>query len=367
MRIGIIGTLWFNIPPTGYGGTEEVLYNLCNSLVDRGHQVTLFGPATSRVRATVFPTVSQPLRSTNTDWTNTSYTLAHITAAFNHASEFDILHMHLNKSQDYMALPFGLYSKTPVLYTIHFKLPTKRMGRDRYRVLVEYSKMPYTSISDSQRGDIPLRFIRTVYNGINIKHYPFCEKANDYVVWLGRINAAKGTRSTILAAKKAGVKLILLGVVSKGEPGAMEYYESQVKPLIDGKQIVFKGEANLDDKVKYVGRAKALLNPIQWQEPFGLVMVEAQCLGTPVISFARGAAPELIVDGKTGFLVNTIDQMAKKIGEIDRIDRSVCRKNVVDHFSIESMAKSYEEAYTTTIDHWQTYQDEEKALLRRRY
>ncbi|HSW87751.1 MAG TPA: glycosyltransferase family 4 protein [Candidatus Saccharimonadales bacterium] len=363
MRVGIIGPIWLDIPPKAYGGTEEVVANLANGLVDNGHDVTVFGPANTNLKSKLVPTAKQPLRNVNIEWDNLLYTLYHISEAFDRADEFDILHMHLNKSQDYMALPFAALSKTPVLFTFHFRLPSiEETPPDRYGILDKYKEFPFTSISNSQRKPMPqLNFIKTIYNSLDMPSFPFIEKPQgDYFVWLGKINPLKGTKEAILAAKKAGVKLYVLGAVDKGVPEMFNYYEQEVKPLFDEKQIIWKGEVFLKEKTELLGNAKAFLNPIQWEEPFGLVMAEAQATGTPVISFNRGAAPEVIIDGKTGFLVNTLDEMVEKMKIIDTLDRYACRKNVEDTFSIPNMAKGYEEAYQTTIDNWEEYKRKQR-------
>ncbi|MCL4353122.1 glycosyltransferase family 4 protein [Patescibacteria group bacterium] len=353
MRIGIIGTIWYNTPPKGYGGTEEVVYNLVNGLAERGHEVSLFGPSTANTRAKLYPTVDKPLREKGVDWENVSYTLYHLTEAFDRESEFDILHMHLNKAQDYLALPLAFRSKVPVVFTFHFKLPTPDYKPDRYRLLQKYRKLPFISISNSQRGGRDWNFTATVYNGLNIDDFPFCEKAEDYFVWIGKVNPAKGTKEAIMAAKKAGVKLYLMGVVDTGVPELLSYYQEEVKPLVDNKNIIWVGEVGIKEKAKILGGAKAFLNPIAWEEPFGLVMTQSQAVGTPVISFNRGSAPELIINGKTGFLVNDLGEMADKIARVDSLSRFSCRKNVEEHFTIEKMVSGYEGAYRDLINKFQ--------------
>lgn len=353
MKIGVIGTIWLDTPPKGYGGTEEVVYNLVNGLVDQGHDVTLFGPKTAQVKAKVFPTVDKPLREQNIDWTNIAYTLFHITEAFDKAARFDVLHIHVNKSQDYIALPLAKLSKTPCLFTLHFKLPEETQGR--YRLLKKYKSLPFTSISNSQQKPMDLNYIATVYNALRLESFQYREKPEDYFVWLGKVNPLKGTKEAILAAKKAGVKLLVLGAVDRGMENMLNYYEKEIKPLIDGKQIIWKGEVNIQEKAEILGNAKAFLNPILWEEPFGLVMAEAQATGTPVISFNRGAAPEVIVDGETGFLVETLDQMVAKMSEVTKLSRRACRENIEKRFTINSMIEAYLKAYKITISHWDEY------------
>lgn len=355
MKIGVVGTIWLNTPPKGYGGTEEVVYNLVNGLVDKGHDVTLFGPKTAKVKAKLIPTVDLPLREKNVGWENFPYTLYHITEAFDRAGNFDILHVHLNKSQDFMALPLARLSKTPVVFTIHFEIVNSPPREDRILVLEKYRNLPFISISDSQRQGIDLNFIKTVYNSLNIQSFPFNNKPEDYFVWLGKINPVKGTKEAILAAKKGGHKLLVLGAIDKGMPKMLSYYKDEIKPLIDNKNIIWVGEVSVSEKARILGKAKAFLNPILWEEPFGLVMVESQACGTPVISFRRGAATEVIIDGENGFLVDNLSQMIEKMDQTESIKRENCRKNVRERFTIEKMIEGYEEAYKITIENWKEY------------
>ncbi len=352
MKIGMIGPIWYRIPPKGYGGTELVVYNLVNGLVDKGHDVTLFGARNSKVKAKIFPTIERPLRQDNVEWENINYSLYHITEAFDRGNNFDIIHMHLNKSQDYISLPLAQESKTPVVSTLHFSLPTREIHPDRYLMLSKYRNLPFVSISNSQREGIKLNFIGTVYNGLDLKLYPFVENPSDYFVWIGKVNPVKGTKEAILAAKKANVRLKVVGAVEKAIPHLRSYYEREIKPFIDGKQIQWYGEIELSEKTRILGRAKGFLNPIKWSEPFGLVMAESLACGTPVIAFNRGSSPELVVNGKTGYLVKDIPEMVEKIKIIDKINRENCRINVEKNFSIEKMVESYEKSYNTAISNW---------------
>ena len=365
MKIGILGPLWHNIPPAKYGGTEDVVYNLANGLVDNKHDVTLFGPKTAHVSAKVHATVDRPLREKGIPWTDSGYTLLHMTEAFDRADQFDILHVHLNKVQDYAALPLALHSKTPVIFTLHFKIAGKEQKEkyDRYLLLQKYKHLPYVSISNTQRKSIDLRYIATVYNGIGLNRFHFSDRKGNYLVWLGKVAPFKGTKEAIRAAKKGNMKIYLMGTIERGVPELSDYYDKEVKPLIDDKQVVWLGEVSYDEKASIMSGAKALLNPIAWEEPFGLVMVEAQAAGTPVISYRRGAAKELIRDGETGFLVDSLDEMVEKITQVEHLDRRACRENIAQNFTIEKMVEGYERAYRDVIDNWETYRKEQLALL----
>ncbi len=355
MRIGIVGTIWMNTPPLMYGGTEEVIYNLANGLVEKGHNVTLFAPETTQTKAHLSPTVTLPLREKNVGWNDISYHLYHITQAFDRSNDFDILHVHLNKNQDYMTLPLASFSKTPVLTTLHFALPHKKQQPDRYQLLLKYKDLPFTSISTSQQHGMPLNFIETVYNSLNIQQYPFSAKPDMYVLWLGKIIPHKGTKEAILAAKKAGIPIKIAGVVDEGVEQSQKYFENEIQPLIDNESVTYLGPVGLPEKAKLLGKAQALLSPILWEEPFGLVMAEAQAVGTPVIAFNRGAANEVIQDNITGFLVENVDEMAEKILHIKNLQREKSREFIEERFSISNMIESYEIAYKATIEHWQTY------------
>ena len=361
MKVGIVGPIWISIPPKAYGGTEDVVHNLVNGLSKKGHEVTLFGPANSKVKARLYPTVDTPLleNKINIEWTNTGYTLYHLAQAFERASEFDILHVHLNKTQDYIALALAEYSKTPVLFTLHFNLPSEGDNgkTDRFLLLKKYAHLPFTSISNSQQKPIRLNYIKTVYNGVNPELFPFSERPGTYLAWLGKVNPLKGTKEAILAAKKADLKIYIMGTIDRNVPTMLSYYEQEVRPLIDGRRAVWLGEVSHNEKTSILSGALAFLNPIAWEEPFGLVMAESQACGTPVISFRRGSAPELIADKKTGFLVDSLEEMVEKIRESEYIDRILCRKRVEERFTIGKMVEGYEEAYLKTIENWKKYRN----------
>lgn len=362
MKIGIVGTIWLNTPPQNYGGTEEVVYNLVNGLVDKGHDVTFFGPATANVKAKIIPTVAVPLREEGVSWKNFTYTLSHMIEAFNRAEEFDILHVHVNKSQDLVSFPFSVYKNTPTLFTLHFPLPNPSMRPEKYKLLTDYKALPFTSISDTQQQEA-LNFITTVHNGIDLSSYPFQAQPDEYFAWLGKITPLKGTKEAILAAKKAQVKLMVMGVIERGIEQNLRYYKEEVAPLIDNKQIVFYEGVGLPEKAILLGKAIALLNPINWPEPFGLVMIEAQATGTPVIAFQKGAAAEVIADSKTGFLVHSVDEMVGAMRQIDQLKRSDCRQFIAEHFSVETMVEGYEKAYQTVLANWPTYYQNQTKLL----
>lgn len=365
MKVGVIGTVWLNIPPHGYGGTEQVIYNLVTTLAQQGHDVTLFAPASASTNTRMIPTLDRPLRELNVSWENVTYLLSHFTQVYETQEKFDILHMHLNKNQDYMTLPFALYRNIPTLFTIHFRIPDAIYKADRYMLLHKYRALPFSSISKSQQSPDPsLNFVANVYNSLRIEDYPFNPLPDNYFVWLGKIIPIKGLREAIIAAKKARVKLIILGAIEPGVTQAVTYFEDEILPLIDGEQIILKENVTLPEKALILGNATALLNPILWDEPFGLVMIEAQATGTPVIAFNRGAAPEVIHHGVTGFLVNSLDEMVEKIGHVTALRRYACRTWIEEHFTNNQMTHGYVDAYTNVIDNWDRYVHNQWELLK---
>lgn len=346
LRIAQIGSLWESTPPPRYGGTERVVYNLTQQLVAKGHQVTLFACGTSKTSAELVAVCPRPLFRDGVAWTNVMYPLLNITAAFDRADDFDIIHVHLNKSSDYLALPLSVPVAKKVVVTLHFPYPTSQNRLDRHAVLQKYKDLNYVSISNAQRlGGENLNWLATVHNGIDLTPYAFNPSPKDYFIWIGKFNPDKGVHLAIEAVKKTGQKLILGGKIDHLEKADLAYYESKVKPHIDNKHIMYVGELDDAQKNKYFGEAIAFLNPIQWNEPFGLVMAESLACGTPVIAYNNGASPEIITDQKTGFLVHSVDEMVKRMKEVKSIDRKECRARAEQHFSAEKMTAGYLAVY----------------------
>ena len=341
LRIAQVAPLWREIPPQKYGGTERIASYLTEGLVKEDHDVTLFACGTSKTKAKLVSIYPRALSEDQVPWTNLTYPLLHITEVFDRADEFDIIHVHLNMPSDYPALPLAVPHKSKTVFTLHFPYPATPNRKDWHLILQKYKDLNYVSISDAQRqGGENLNWAATVYNGIDVTPYQLQSTPKDYFVWVGRFDPDKGAREAILAAKQAGVKLILAG-----DPNSDKDYYQSVLPLIDGKQVTFMGIVTDDQKNDLFGNALAFLNPIQWNEPFGLTMVEAMACGTPVIAFKNGAAPELIAEGKTGFLVKNVDEMVQRMAEIKTLRREACREHIQQHFTAEVMTKNYLAAY----------------------
>jgi glycosyltransferase involved in cell wall biosynthesis len=346
MKIAQVAPLWENIPPDKYGGTERIVYYLTEELVTRGHDVTLFASGTCKTAAKLSSVCPRPLFQDNIAWTNIMYPMLNITEAFDRIDEFDIVHIHLNKSSDYIALPLAKEHSKKVVFTLHFTYPTNQNHQDRHQVLQKYRDLQYISISNSQRrGGENLNWIGTVYNGVDVSMFKYNENPKDYFFWLGKFNPDKGVKEAILAAKMANVKLVISGKVDHLEKEDFDYYQNEVLPLVDNEQIVMAEELNDQQKNEAYGNAIGFLNPIKWNEPFGLVMAESMATGTPVISFKNGAAPEIIEDGVSGYLVDNIEHMAEKISQISKISRLATRKRIEDKFTIQKMAQGYVDIY----------------------
>lgn len=341
MRIAQIAPLWERVPPPAYGGTELVVSLLTDELVRRGHEVTLFATADSTTLAKLEPGASQPYRlagiSLNEYYAREALRMSQIA---DRSGEFDVIHSHV----DSPILPYQSLMKAPLVHTVHGVIPPFAEP-----LFSHYRDQNFVSISNSQRRhDLGLNYVGTVYNGINPDTYNFHEKPDDppYLVFFGRISPEKGPHLAIQLAKRTGWKLIMAGKVDRAD---QEFYEREVKPLIDGQQIEYIGEANHEQKSEIMGRAYATLCMLTWEEPFGLVMTESMVCGTPVIAIARGSAPELILHGKTGFLCHDLDDCAAAIDRIPEIDRRTCRQHVINNFSQNRMVQGYEAIYQEIV------------------
>lgn len=340
MKIALIAPLEECVPPKKYGGTELVVYNLAEQLIKLGHKVTLFATGESAGNADLKAVFPYPLRSFTSsfdDKCRESLRYLCIGKICHHLQQekFDIIHNHLG----WKFLFFQAAVKSPMLTTLHGPL-----DRAYEQIVLDYYRNSnFISISLNQRRPMPhLNYISNVYNGIEIGKFKFFPESQDYLAFLGRMSPLKGPIQAIEIAKKTHSRLIMAAKVDVVDK---EFFEKKVAPLIDGKQIIFKGEVDHFEKVKLLGNAKALLAPIQWEEPFGLYFIEAMICGTPVISLDRGSVPEIIVHGKTGFICANEKEAAEKIKLVGAINRKECHNYVKNRFSAEKMAQEYISAY----------------------
>jgi glycosyltransferase involved in cell wall biosynthesis len=352
MRIAQIAPVWERVPPRKYGGIEVVVFNLTEELIKRGHDVTLFATGDSITKARLSCYDTSPGRI-HLAQHNPMPDLIHIGKAFKYAEQFDIIHNHTG----WVGTVLGSLIDKPVLDTLHW-----RFSEDNIPFYEAYKDAVfYNSISFGQRRSGPdLNYVGNVYNAIDIDSYQFSKDKGDYFININRICPDKGTDIAIDVARKAGVKLILAGKI---DPGGKDerYYKEKVAPRIDGRQIIYRGEVSEEEKRILFRDARGFIFPLQWAEPFGLVMIEAMACGTPVIAFPFGSVPEIIENGKTGFIVSSFEQMVEAVNNIVCIDPFECRKRAVEMFSINKMVDGYEMLYEKII---RLHTDEQVAKIR---
>ncbi|MEL6163058.1 MAG: glycosyltransferase family 4 protein [Cyanobacteria bacterium J06628_3] len=346
MRIAQISPLWERVPPFRYGGIELIVKLLTDELVQRGHEVTLFASGDSITSAKLHSVHDQALRLDPSIQEPDIYHQMILADVYQEASaNFDIVHSHIG----YTALPYSDFSKTPTVHTLH-----GAFSPDTIRIHRRFGNQPLISISQAQREPcLDLNYLYTVYNGIDTVVYPFYSKPIQpaYLAFIGRISPQKGAVEAIKIARASGLPLKIAGKVDVVDT---DYYQEQVKPLIDEESIQYLGEISHEDKVKLLGQATATLFPITWREPFGLVMIESMATGTPVIAMNLGSVPEVIQSGKTGFVCDSTDRIIEMVPKATKLDRQACREYVVSKFSVESMTDGYERAYSMVLNSTQS-------------
>lgn len=331
---------------------------IAKGLGEKGHAVTLFAPIGTEVYGHNVQVETMNLRPLvknqaefNAFLDDTDHLSHNLHALWDHymvnemfrranLGEFDLLHFHHPESALAIA---SRYPKVPTVYTLHDPIyPWYREVFEMYSSL----NQRFISISDNQRRDAPdLPYLDTVYNGTNVNLFTFSEEHEDYLMFSGRITAQKGVKEAIQVAKESGHRLLIIGPI---DHGSQDYFNQHIRPQLDD-QILYLGRMDQDMLPKYYQKAKAVLTPVQWEEPFGLTTIEAMACGTPVISFHRGAAPEIIQDGRSGYIVHSIAEMVEAVGKIDRISRTDCRRHVEEKFSEVKMIHGYEKAYEKLI------------------
>lgn len=334
LKICQIADLWHAATSNSVGGRGFITGALTEELVKRGHEVTLFASGDSTKAGKLVSICDKALNASNAE-----LTALNIKNAYDRAIEFDIIHNHVG----HLALPYTLNVKVPTLTTLHYPSDDAREYLKKYR-----DASYFNSISMHMQKFYPeIDYIGNVYNGIYVNDYVFNENPEDFFLFLGRISPDKGVDQAIEAAKISGFNLIIAGMVPEPD---QNYFDEKVKPFIDGEKIKYIGEVNYNDKIKLYPRAKALLHPVNFFEPFGLTMVEGLASGTPVIAFDKGSIPEIVKNGETGFVVNNAFEMAEKMKIVDNINRGICRKRVEDNFTVEKMVRGYEEIYEKAIN-----------------
>lgn len=342
MRILQIAPLWESVPPPAYGGTEAVVSILTEELVRRGHDVILAASGDSETSARLVATYDRSLRRADDLHDRSPYDWVHLSAALQLAGEVDIVHNHAGEP----AMAMSALIATPTLTTMHCMItPDTKFVWDHYAGA-------YNTISSAQiHNMLPIEgpgwHAGYVYNAIDVDSFPFSHDKGDDLLFLSRIAPEKGPQIAIEVAKRLGRRLILAGKVDNYDRA---FFEEVIRDRIDGEQIVFFGEADAAQKRELYRTARCLLMPLQWDEPFGLVMPEAMACGTPVIAFRRGSAEELIVHGETGFIVDSADEMAEAVGAIGTIAPERCREHVALHFAPGQMAERYLRIYERVLE-----------------
>ena len=332
-RVAVLSPVAWRTPPRQYGAWETVAGNITEGLVSRGWDVTLFATGDSVTRAHLHAVVDRGYEEDPAIDPKVAEYL-HISEAFEHAAEFDLIHSHC----DFMALSYSRLVKTPVLTTIH--------GFSSPRIMPVYEKYRdgyFVSISNSDRAP-GLNYLATVYNGIDLSLYPMQETGGDHLIFLGRIHPDKGVHLAIEVARLSGLPLLIAGIIQD-----RTYFREQVEPHLD-QAIRYIGPVDAPGKNALFARARALLHLNTIPERFGLVLAEANAAGVPVIAMDLGSCREVIKDGLTGFLVNDVHEALRALGRVCGIDRNECRKRVQRCFSIETMVESYERVYQTIFD-----------------
>ncbi|MGE5655645.1 MAG: glycosyltransferase family 4 protein [Actinomycetota bacterium] len=340
MKIAQISPLVERVPPPAYGGTERIVGLLCDELVRRGHDVTLFASGDSVTLAKLESVHPRALRHDPSVKEYGIYDMLQLAKIYDRADEFDIIHSHVGC----LSLPYASLVKTPTVHTLHGIFTP-----DNEKLFQYARNQPYVSISNSQRDPrLNLNCVATVYNGLDPKIYEFYPQPQNppYLAFLGRFSPEKGPHLAIEIAKRTGWTLKMAGKIDRVDH---EFFEQEIEPQIDGKQIQFLGEANHAQKTVLMGNAVATLFPITWREPFGLVMIESMAVGTPVIAINLGSASEVIVHGKTGFLCNSVEEAVAAIGKVGNLNRYDCRQQVLDNFSVKTMVDGYEAVYRDLI------------------
>jgi glycosyltransferase involved in cell wall biosynthesis len=340
VRIAMLAPPWIPVPAAGYGGIEEVVRLLCDGLVADGHDVTLFAAPSSDSLAHVHPVLedSHPDEIERSRWEvdHVARAFAEIDAAAGEGRPYDIVHDHCG----YAAIAMADRLETPIVHTLHG--PFDDPYRDFYAT--HAYKGTIVAISHSQLEEAPpeLRDATVVHNPLRFSEWQLQEEPGDHVLWIGRMAPIKGPHRAIAAAREAGVPLVIAGPV---QPGQEEFFAEEVEPHIDGEHVISAGELGGEEKQAAYRDARAMLMPIRWAEPFGMVIAESMACGTPVIAFREGSARELIVDGVNGFLVDDEREMAAAITRIGEIDRAGCRANAEERFNVSTVVSDYERVY----------------------
>ena len=341
MKIAQVAPLYESVPPKRYGGTERVVSYLTEELVAQGHDVTLFASGDSVTSARLCPACESALRLQKESVTDPlAYHVRMVEMVAREAQSFDVVHFHI----DYVHFPLTRCKHMAAVTTLHGRLDIPELA-PLYRA---YQDMRLVSISNSQRTPLPwANWVGTVYHGLPVRPLPATDpSAGKYLVFLGRICPEKRVDRAIEIARRAEVPL---KIAAKIDPADQEYFEAEIRKLLDNPFVEFIGEIGEQDKDALLANAQALLFPIDWPEPFGMVLIEAMSCGTPVIAFPMGSVPEIIEHGVTGYIVNNVAEAVDAVHALGSLDRRDCRRVFEKRFSVERMCLDYLKIYETLI------------------
>lgn len=340
MKIAQVAPLYESVPPKYYGGTERVVSYLTEELAKQGHDVTLFASGDSSTKATLYPIVDQALRLNRHCQDPLVHHILMLDKIARLAPDFDVIHFHI----DYLHFPLAHALQLPHITTLHGRLDIP----DLIPLYQYFKDLPLVSISNDQRQPLPFaNWQATVYHGLPENLYGFHPEHRNYLSFIGRISPEKRVDLAIEIAIRADMEIKIAAKVDKADK---EYFEEKIKPMLAHPLVSYIGEISEREKDDFLGRASALLFPIDWPEPFGLVMIEAMACGTPVIAYRRGSVPEVMQGGETGFIVENLDQAVAAVKLINQISRLRCRQIFEERFSTRRMAKDYLKVYQAIIE-----------------
>jgi glycosyltransferase involved in cell wall biosynthesis len=340
MRIAQLAPLAESVPPKQYGGTERIVSYLTEELVRQGHDVTLFASGDSQTTARLAPMCREGLRKTNGVSNPQAPFTMMLEKTFSSAHEFDLFHSHL----DFLAFPLARRCGTPVLTTLHGRLDLPELKP----IFAEFLDCPLISISDAQRKPLAwANWQQTIHHGLPEHLYSFHPNSGSYLTFVGRLTPEKRPDHAIEIARRVGMPL---KIAAKVDPVDREYFRSVIEPLLSDPLVEYVGEVTDAEKNDLIGNAYALVAPFDWPEPFGLVFIEALACGTPVLAYRRGSVPEIIDDGHTGIICDSMEHMVKAVPSISAIDRQHCRLAFEQRFTVERMVQDYLKAYQYLIN-----------------